>query len=166
MKNLIPFLIVLFNLFLTGTAHSEQFTIEIERNMSCKDNSTIGRLIIDGKDVGRTLELPWKNNETGISRIPAGIYQAKIRSDGKLKWRIELANVADREWVQIHLGNYQRQTEGCILVGTEVAHDGNACMVKNSRQTLELLAAEMSAYSAELGQNQSVPIKISVKIKD
>lgn len=36
----------------------KEFVITINRNMTCKDNSTIGTMYVNGIEVGRTLELP------------------------------------------------------------------------------------------------------------
>ncbi|MEW8508779.1 MAG: DUF5675 family protein [Candidatus Thiodiazotropha sp.] len=141
------------------------FTITIDRNMTCGDQSTIGRLLVNGEEIGRTLELPDRNNEPSISRIPKGKYPAKIRSDGSRKWRVELSNVQDREWIQIHVGNYQSEIEGCILVGSTITRSGEQCKVPESWKTLDKLANKMSEFSAELGGNQSVQIDIEVEVK-
>lgn len=161
MASIIFILACLYN----AAALASEFTITIDRNMTCKDQSTIGRLLVNGQEIGRSLELPWRNNETSISRIPPGTYPAIIRSDGRRKWRLQLENVADRKYIQIHVGNYQRQIEGCILVGSAVSNNKNECMVVNSKATLAKLANEMSRYSAELGKNMSVPINISVVVR-
>jgi len=142
-----------------------EFEIIIDRNMTCLDNSTIGRLIIDGKDIGRSLELPWKNNQSNISRIPEGSYPGFIRSDGKRGWRIQLKGVPDREFVQIHVGNYQRQIEGCILVGTDVTNVGNECMVTNSKTTLNNIRAKFEQMSSDLANLQSREVRITVTVK-
>lgn len=82
---------------------------------------TIGRLSLSGGTFQCfTLELPWKENERGISCIPAGAYEAFKRMSPKNGSVIELSNVKDRSNIQIHRGNYTRQVEGCILVGDSV----------------------------------------------
>jgi len=147
------------------------FTITIDRNMTCQDQSTIGRIIVNEKEIGRTLELPWQNNETGVSRIPPGTYDAFIRSDGNKRWRIQLQDVTDdtghtRELVQIHVGNYAREIRGCILVGSDITQSPNGdCMVPNSRATLDKLSSEMAKFSQDLGGNQSTNIAIQVVVK-
>ncbi len=82
---------------------------------------TIGRLTLSGGTFQCfTLELPWKENERGISCIPAGTYEAFKRMSPKNGSVIELLNVKDRSNIQIHRGNYTRQIEGCVLVGDSV----------------------------------------------
>ena len=152
-------------------AEASLFTITIDRNMTCQDQSTIGRIIVNGNEVGRTLELPWQNNETAVSRIPSGTYSAIIRSDGSKKWRIQLEDVTDesghvRKFVQIHVGNYATQIRGCILIGSDIIQAPNGdCMVPNSRATLDKLANEMANFSRDLGGNQSTHIAIQVVFK-
>lgn len=66
----------------------------------------------------------------GETRIPAGRYQIKLRpvGEGKLnekyaerydfhKGMLWLQDVPNFEWVYIHTGNDESQTEGCLLVG-------------------------------------------------
>ena len=87
------------------------------------------------KALGSTLELPWRNNLNDISRIPAGAYKAKTRTDGDLGWRIQLDPVPKREFVEIHIGNFPKNSIGCILLGTgRSTTDG--CNVTGSAQAL------------------------------
>ena len=64
----------------------------------------------------------------GETRIPAGIYQIKLRNEGALtqkygarypfhKGMLWLQNVPSFEWIYIHVGNRDDDTLGCILVG-------------------------------------------------
>ncbi len=143
------------------------FTLSVERNMTCLDQSTIGRLIIDGQEVGRTLELPWRNNETSVSRIPPGTYAASMRTDGARGWRVELADVRDRKKVQMHIGNYARETEGCILVGDNVTEDkGNkACMVTNSAATIDAIRGRIRLMGESVNDKMTVSVPIRVVVK-
>ena len=87
--------------------------------------STTGELYVDGQFIAHTLELPWRNNASYISAIPAGAYPAHLRYDKSDGWRIQLDNVPGRSGVQIHVGNYPSQIEGCVLVGTGVVNSEN-----------------------------------------
>jgi hypothetical protein len=163
MKRLLIAIIVL--LFSSGLLAEPVFTITIERNMTCSDNSTMGRLLVNDNEIGRTLELPWRNNENNISRIPNGTYLALIRNDGVKKWRIQLENVNDRKYIQIHIGNYQRQIKGCILVGKEIKKNlNNNCMVTKSGEILEILADEMSKFASEdMMSKKDINIQVVIK---
>ena len=69
---------------------------------------------------GYCIELPDRDNEKNISRIPSKIYKARKRWSQKFSWHIELLDVPNRSYILIHSGNYFTQTEGCILVGSEL----------------------------------------------
>lgn len=80
---------------------------------------TLGVLMSDGLPLCVTLEDPWRNNQKSVSCIPAGTYKCVPHSGTKYKnvWRLE--NVKGREAILIHAGNSTKDTEGCILVGSE-----------------------------------------------
>jgi hypothetical protein len=117
-------------LFLSATGFSqENFDILIERKLS-SEQCNMGYLFINNLPICYSLELPWKDNESNISCIPKGKYNGILRYDKKDGWRIQLESVPNRTGVQIHIGNYTSQTQGCILVGKSV--DTDNCSVQNS----------------------------------
>lgn len=74
-----------------------------------------------GETTGYTLEPPDLGNKPDVSCIPAGEYEAYIRKKKTSKWDydvIQLKNVPGRSAIQIHAGNYPKNTSGCILVGS------------------------------------------------
>lgn len=87
--------------------------------------STTGELYVDGRFVAQTLELPWRNNQSYLSAIPAGRYAAHLRYDKTDGWRLQLNDVPGRSGVQLHIGNYPSQIEGCVLVGLAVNNAEN-----------------------------------------
>ncbi len=103
---------------------------------------TLGRLAVGGFQCF-TLELPWLENQRGISCIPRGTYKAFKRQSPKNGLVVEFRNVPDRSNIQIHSGNYTRQIEGCVLVGSSIAFlDGDSVPdVANSKVTLDKLLA-------------------------
>jgi len=108
------------------------------------NDCTIGRLALSGSAFQCfTLELPWRENERGISCIPKGAYKAFKRQSPKNGNVFELRNVPQRTNIQCHSGNYTRQIEGCILVGASVTFlDADTIPdVTNSKQTLDGLLA-------------------------
>lgn len=145
-------------------ANKAEFEVTILRNATCRDGSTIGRLLLNDIEVGLTREFPRRNNESNISRIPPGSYAATIRADGRLGWRIKLENVRDRQNVRLHVGNYQRQLRGSVHVGDSVTHEGQKCFLKNGRKTLSEISAQMAKISEKVGVNQSIPVNIRVTI--
>lgn len=91
----------------------------IRKNIHSK--SIIGELWCNEYYLCRTLELPWKFNIKSISCIPIGTYGASLRYDKNDKWRLQLTGVKGRSGVQIHIGNYPSEIQGCILVGMDAS---------------------------------------------
>ena len=89
----------------------------------------------------RTLELPWKNNETNESCIPEGVYNT-INHDsptfGKCFW---VQGVPQRSEILIHPANWISQLDGCVAVGDQYDFDCNKNLfaVWNSKDTLNRL---------------------------
>lgn len=141
------------------------FKVNIDRKI--KGNTcTEGYILVNGEAIAYTLELPDKNNENYISSIPKGAYDARIRTDGALGWRIELLDVQNRDHVEIHVGNFTRDIEGCILIGTKV--DLNNCNVTNTyrHEAMEKLQNKLNQFTTDLILNQGSiePISIEVEI--
>jgi hypothetical protein len=80
-----------------------------------------GDLFVGGTFVCYSLELPWAWNAKSVSCIPNGQYRAVVRYDHADKWRMELQGVPGRGQVQIHIGNFPKDSKGCVLVGTATA---------------------------------------------
>jgi len=105
-----------------------------------------------------TLELPYTFNFQDISSIPPGTYNGDIRTDGARGWRIELKDVPDRTLIQIHVGNYPKNTTGCILLGTEVKdNDAQKCTLLNSKKAMNNLETDFIVLNALLGLNRTCP---------
>ena len=98
---------------------------------------TLGRFVI-GNFQGFTLELPWKDNQKNISCIPEGEYEYFFRESPKNGEVLELRNVENRAFIQIHAGNYTSQIHGCILPGDGIKHLNNDHIpdITNSKNTL------------------------------
>ena len=94
-------------------------------------DGTFGLVTWDGME-GRSLvsgELPWKNNQQGISCIPAGTYQiAKVFSPHFNREVYQVQNVPGRSDVEIHPANWMGDTSqglksdllGCIAMGCDI----------------------------------------------
>ncbi len=98
--------------------------------LSTSEESTLGVLYLNGEFAGYTLEDTKRLKKVaGETRIPAGIYEIKLRKDGGMhqkyrqrfgrmhKGMLWLQNVPKFEWIYIHTGNKRGNTEGCILIG-------------------------------------------------
>lgn len=102
---------------------------------SSDTDSTIGNLfeLKDGlRFICFTLEDEHREEKVkGETRIPAGLYQIKLRTEGgmharyteKFPWHqgmLWLQDVPNFEWIYIHPGVHDDHTDGCILVGDGV----------------------------------------------
>lgn len=116
------------------------------------DQGTEGFLMVQEKDmylnspsfICKTFELPWRNNEQQISRIPAGEYEVIIRESPKFGTVYWVKNVPNRSYILIHSGNfagdrekgYKTHVYGCILLGQKFGWLGEQRAVLNSRITV------------------------------
>ena len=90
-----------------------------------------------------TLELPWLNNQHDLSCIPEGVYDV-VKYNSPTKGKVFLIQgVLSRDSIEIHAGNYRKDTLGCILVGSsfsDINVDGKLDIIE-SRKTLDRLLA-------------------------
>lgn len=97
----------------------------------------------DSKAICCTLELPWKNNQHGISCIPKGSYSVS-RYNSPTKGQVFLlADVPGRDMIEIHAGNTVNDILGCILVGRVFGMLNGKRAVLESRSTMMKLREEL-----------------------
>jgi len=80
---------------------------------------TLGSWYVDGEMVTKTMELPWENNQRGISCIPEGIYPVtkEATSPGHEYPHFRIHNVKDRDGILVHKITYVSGLKGCIGTG-------------------------------------------------
>lgn len=82
--------------------------------------STMGELAIDGAFFGHTLEPP--KREEKPRAIPLGTYDVSIRwSERHQRLIPHVENVPGFSQIEIHVGNFPHDTEGCLLIGNVVS---------------------------------------------
>lgn len=90
------------------------------------DSGTFGKMIIPDQKVSyHSLELPWRDNQQGISCIPEGSYLCTRRKSPKFGWTYILNGVPGRSYILIHSANfggdvskgYKSHLRGCITLG-------------------------------------------------
>lgn len=117
--------------------------IEIKRTY--KPEITTGDFIVDGKLVAKTMELPWKNNQRGVSCIPEGEYLVTKEPpipindpNGKKErkyWHFRIHDVPNRSGILIHRITYVKDLRGCVGVGSkyvDLNKDGIPDVVESS----------------------------------
>jgi hypothetical protein len=107
------------------------------------DKSTIGKLFLNGEMFCDTLELPYLDNQRRISCIPEGEYKVRLRTARESSTRdylhLLVQDVPARSYILVHIGNFPKDTKGCILVGQSRQQD----CVNNSTLAMDLLMKEI-----------------------
>lgn len=118
--------------------------IEVTRT-TFTENSTIGRMFVDGVFQCYTLEdtvRPDGMKIYGETAIPPGEYEVTLTMSPRFRRVLPLlADVKNFVGVRIHPGNSPRDTEGCILVGETVATD----WIGRSKVAFDALMLRMQA---------------------
>lgn len=115
------------------------------------EHDTLGMLLIDGEFQCYTLEDEKRTKKVkGETRIPAGTYRITLRREGGFHGRYSkrfgsnfhkgmlwLRDVPGFEWILVHVGNTDKDTAGCILVGTTA---------NNNRTERAFIGKSVAAY--------------------
>ena len=105
---------------------------------------TNGALSFEGKEICKTIELPWRNNQARISCVPEGKYKIRKRFSAKFKWHIEIMNVKNRKFILLHPANHaQKELNGCIAPVTQITGEGRG---NESRKAFEELKKLVFPY--------------------
>lgn len=106
----------------------------------------------------------------GETRIPAGRYPIELRKEGGMnqRYRQRFGNdhrgmlwiqcVPNFIWIYIHIGNFENETDGCILVGESTPEQRDKGFLGNSRETY-LRVYKLIADRIEAGE----PVWITIK---
>lgn len=94
----------------------------VNRNRPTK-HSTTGQLSLNDELLYTTLEPPpvpdLSLSGNGYRSIPAGTYQLTIRWSPKFSKAVpHVENVPGRTFIELHIGNFPSDTDGCTLIGT------------------------------------------------
>lgn len=88
------------------------------------DRSTQSEVLVDGVHECFGLEPRVAVAPIKPRAIPAGTYKVTVRYSPKHKKNVpHVENVPDFEEIEIHIGNFPMNTEGCLLVGTTRGSD-------------------------------------------
>jgi hypothetical protein len=81
------------------------------------DFATTGTCQVGGRSLF-TIELPWKDNESGVSCVPEGVYDlVPYESPTHGPTWVLSAPGFTRSYCELHSGNWSEQLEGCIAFG-------------------------------------------------
>ena len=117
---------------------------------------TLGTLRLPDGSIFPTVEPVWQYNARGASCIPAGVYTMALRSspivaktsgfEFQRGW--EITGVPDRSLIMIHPGNWQHNSNGCVLVGRAHAVIQGKPGVTASRAAFKDLMGRLARRSA------------------
>lgn len=102
----------------------------------------------DGNIVAQTLEHSYDN----LPKIPNGIWKC-VRGPHRLHnmtedfITFEVTGIIGHNDILFHWGNYNKDSEGCILVGEKVADDGSEELVTNSKVTFAKFMASLEGVN-------------------
>jgi len=118
-------------------------------------DGTNGKLECAGKTICKTIELPWKMNETKVSCIPEGKYFIKKRYSKKFQWHLEINNIENRSLILFHpANNALQELNGCIAPVTKLSGPGLGLMSRKAFSKLKNLVYPI------LDKNESVVLII------
>ena len=116
---------------------------------------TIGKLTMSGRYECWVLEDQHRDVKVkGDTRIPAGRYEIKLRAAGRIhenylqkfgtefhKGTLHLQDVPNFQYILIHIGNTEKDTEGCLLTGKSYSVSGGHFLLQNSTAAYKELYA-------------------------
>ena len=102
------------------------------KDTSDQTSGTIGALYIDGVFKCFTLEPPWRSNGPD-SCIITGTYLCKRIKSLKFGITFEITGVEGHTNIEIHWGNEDKDTTGCVLLGRILSAQGLFRSVGESR---------------------------------
>lgn len=109
------------------------------KRINSSSECVLGVLELDDKEICKTLELPWRDNQKGISCIPTGEYKLSPYPSSRFGEVYIVNDVPNRTGILIHTGNTADDIQGCILVGDSYGKLNGKKAVLNSRQAFNLL---------------------------
>jgi hypothetical protein len=122
--------------------------------------ATTGTISIDGQQKYFSLELPetFEGNQNVPDKccIPAGTYSVVAYSSPRRGYTVPLLeNVPGRSEIEMHIGNYPKDTDGCILIGDKRINDA---MIGESEIAFDLF---MDEFIAALNAGEHVTLSVS-----
>jgi len=124
------------------------------------DDGTFGKAYTDERGY-YTAELPWRDNQSGVSCIPTGEYLCQWAYSPSHNRKVyHVQNVPGRTDVEIHSGNYAGDTtklnpqngehlrsdvKGCLLLGLNAELILGQMMLTMSRTAVDMFEKEMEA---------------------
>jgi hypothetical protein len=134
--------------------------ITVDRFVS-DTQSTVSHVLVDGRMVCFGLEDEYRAKKVkGETRIPAGSYPVRLRTEGGHharyaerfrdihKGMLHIQDVPGFEFILVHCGNKESETQGCLLVGQSANTDWGRMYVSRSTAAYRMLYAMVADAAA------------------
>lgn len=120
-----------------GKLQKGYLTLVMEREYL--PGGTNGTLLLYGRPICHTIELPWLENRRNRSCIPEGRYRLRYKYSRRFGKRLHVLDVPGRSGILIHAANdAATELRGCIAPVTKLTGEGRGIY---SRVALERLEA-------------------------
>lgn len=91
-----------------------------------------------GDELAVTLEHAYLDGGDYWPKLPDGKYLCRRRFSPKFKIELfEILDVPQHDFIEIHIGNYNKDSDGCVLVGRNIIPVGNVQAISASRMAFE-----------------------------
>ena len=129
--------------------------MELELIRTYFPEGTNGEILLNGKRLCSSIELPWIDNRKLVSCIPEGKYELIIRFSHRFQWHLQLKDVKERGLVLIHPANDAlKELKGCIAPVSVLESPGKGAMSRIAFSNLLTLVFD------QLDQNKQVFLTI------
>ncbi len=111
--------------------------MELELIRTYYPDGTNGKILYQGRLMMYSIELPWKENQAGVSCIPEGRYELVKRWSPKFDRHLLVLNVPQRKYILIHPANEALQElKGCIAPVCLITGAGKGIRSRKALKTL------------------------------
>lgn len=110
------------------------------KRISNTDYGVFGVLLEGAIPFAATLEPPWRDNKVNVSCIPVGLYRCERMQSHKFGMTFKVVGVKGRSDILFHKGNFEKDTQGCVLIGEEFdTIDGKAVITRSGKGYSEFM---------------------------
>lgn len=98
---------------------------------------TNGVLYFKGKEICKTIELPWRENQPNLSCIPEGRYPVTVRETEERGLHLLVNAVPGRSKILIHPANFAiKELRGCIAPVSFILGEGKGVFSRKAMDKL------------------------------
>lgn len=104
-------------------------------------------------DDGYQLAVTLEHSFNGLPKLPAGTYRCQkglhsLHSRPVPFWTFEVMDVPNHTGILFHAGNYNEDSNGCILIGRVCTSNEQGSMITQSRQTFDRFMMDLEGIDS------------------